>query len=108
MSADPTTIPLSQTAVIIMDYQQIILNMHVPEAELSQFVENANHLVTQARNLNVPIIYVVVCFRNGAPDVSPFNKNFSALKAKGMLIEGQEGTKIHAGIAGSPGKDFDI
>jgi nicotinamidase-related amidase len=51
----------------------------------------------------LPIIYVVVRFRNGYPEVNPQNKRFSSLKETGRLREGTQGAEIHARLAPQPG-----
>ena len=41
------------------------------------------------------MIYIVVQFREGYPEVSARNKSFSGLKAAGRLKEGTPGARIH-------------
>jgi nicotinamidase-related amidase len=55
-----------------------------------------------ARQVGIPVIYVVVRFRPGYPEVSARNKIFSGLKAAGRLAEGTPGAEIHASVAPQP------
>jgi len=45
------------------------------------------------------VIYVVVGFRPGYPEVSDRNATFSGLKASGAFAAGAENTRIHPAIA---------
>lgn len=87
-----------QTAVLIMDYQNDIVNM-LPDDQRQPLLERAGAVLTKARKLGLPIIYIAVRFRKGYPEVSPRNKGFSNLKESNRLIEGTEGADIHEKVA---------
>src|SRR5262249_6076973 len=55
-----------------------------------------------ARLAGVPVMYVVVRFRPGYPEVSDRNALFRGLKAAGRLGEGAPGAEIHAQVAPQP------
>ena len=88
------------TAVLIMDYQNDIVS-GVAEA-YPQLLDNAAAVLRGARQAGIPVIYVVVRFRPGYPEVSARNKLFSGLKAAGRLAEGSPGADIHASVAPQP------
>ena len=48
------------------------------------------------------IIYVVVGFRAGYPEVSPRNASFGALRETGRFAPGSAGTEIHPVVAPTP------
>jgi nicotinamidase-related amidase len=50
----------------------------------------------------VPVIYVVVRFRPGYPEVSDRNLLFRGLKVAGRFGEGTPGAEIHAQVAPQP------
>jgi len=50
------------------------------------------------------VIYVVVRFREGYPEVSPRNKLFQNIKAAGRLREGTPGAEIHPQVAPRSGE----
>jgi nicotinamidase-related amidase len=80
-------IPLEakHTALLVMDYQAEILGRLGEKA--APIVERAAGLVAAARRADIAIVYVVVGFRPGYPEVSPRNASFSALtKGGGFLI----------------------
>ena len=67
------------TALLVMDMQSAILGMLPTAAELVGKVGNA---IAKARANTIPVIYVVVGFRAGAPEVSPNNKGFAGAKER--------------------------
>ena len=100
---DPAlTINTTRTAVLIMDYQNDIVSM-LPENVQATLLDRAGAILKKARQAHVPIVYVVVRFRDGYPEVDPSNKLFSGLKASGRLREGTSGAEIHARVAPEPG-----
>jgi hypothetical protein len=90
------------TALLVMDYQNDIVAM-VPEAARAPLLEKAGEVIKAARHAHLPIIYVVVRFRDGYPEVSRQNKRFAMLKESGRLREGTPGAEIHVGVAPEKG-----
>ncbi len=99
--AEALTIDREHTAVLIMDYQNDIVSGVT--ANYPHLLDRAAAVVRGARQAGVPVIYVVVRFRPGYPEVSARNKLFSGLKAAGRLAEGTPGAEIHAQVAPQPG-----
>lgn len=92
----------SATAVLIMDYQNDMVQ-RVPEQERRILLDSATSVIAGARKAGMPVIYIVVKFRNGYPEVSPRNKLFSMVKQGGRLLDGTPATEIHASVAPLPG-----
>ena len=91
--AEVVTINRAQTAVLLMDYQNdIVSNV---EASSPGLLERAASVLSTARRAGVPVLYVVVRFRPGHPEVSARNKIFSGMKIAGRLAEGSPGAEIH-------------
>ncbi|TWI98185.1 nicotinamidase-related amidase [Mucilaginibacter frigoritolerans] len=65
------------TALLVMDMQTGILGGYPQFALLTDMVNKA---IIIARKKNIPVIFVVVGFRRGAPEISPNNKSFSSRK----------------------------
>ena len=107
--AEPTRSPAKpapiidrgHTALLVMDYQNDIIAM-VPEAARAPLLDKAGEVIKAARHAHLPIIYVVVRFRDSYPEVSRQNKRFAMLKESGRLREGTPGAEIHAAVA--PGR----
>ncbi len=81
-----------------MDMQSSILGM-LPDA--TGLVDKVARAITQARSNNMPVIYVVVGFRAGTPEISASNKSFSAISSRGPWTEEQaaQWLQIHAEVA---------
>lgn len=90
------------TAVLIMDYQNEIVSM-LPENVQVSVLDRASTILKEARQAHLPVIYVVVRFRDGYPEINVQNKLFSGLKESGRLREGTPGAEIHARVAPQPG-----
>jgi len=91
-----------RTAVLIMDYENDIVSM-LPESVQMSLLEKAGAILKAARQSRVPVIYVVVRFRDGYPEINAQNKLFSGLKDSGRLREGTPGAEIHAKVAPQSG-----
>jgi nicotinamidase-related amidase len=92
----------ARTAVLIMDYQNDIVGM-LPEKEQTPLLEKASAILKEARQAGLPVIYIVVQFRDGYPEINPRNKLFASLKESGRLREGTPGAEIHPKVAAQPG-----
>ncbi len=86
------------TALLVMDMQTAIVN-RLPDSKL--LISNVAKAIVHARNKKIPIIFVVVGFRQGAPEISPNNKGFSANKNI-MFANMEEWIKIHPDILPLP------
>jgi nicotinamidase-related amidase len=91
-----------KTAVLITDYQNDIVGM-LPADLQGLLIKRATKLLKEARRAKIQIIYVVVRFRDGYPEVNLQNKLFSSLKQSGRLIEATPGAEINSGVAPQPG-----
>ena len=96
------TIDKTRTALLIMDYQNDIVNF-LPEKDRAPLLEKASAILKEARRVGLQVIYVVVRFRDGYPEINPQNKMFSGLKKAGWLREGTPGAEIHPKVAPQAG-----
>ncbi len=80
------------TALLVMDMQAGIVNMY-PDA--TEVLKQVNKAIAAARKHNIPVIYVVVGFRQGGPEISANNKGFSASKQRFANANMEEWMKIH-------------
>ncbi len=97
------SIDRNRTALIIMDYQNEIVAM-LPREQQETLLHTTSRLLESVRQAGLPVIYVVVSFREGYPEVSPRNKQFGAVKEAKRLIEGKTGAEIHPGVAPKAGE----
>src|SRR5580704_10881576 len=68
---------MAHEALLVMDVQPNILERI---ADAGDYVARVQKAVDWAHSHEVPVIYVVVGFREGLPEVSSDNQSFAALK----------------------------
>jgi nicotinamidase-related amidase len=100
--ASAVTLDPARSALLVMDYQNDIVGM-LPPKEQGPLLDRAEALLKGARAAGLPVIYVVVRFREGYPEISARNKRFAGLKQSGRMREGTPGAEIHARVAPRPG-----
>ncbi len=83
------------SALLVMDMQAGIVPM-LPAAEA--LIGNVAKAIAHARKKHIPVIYVVVGFRQGAPEVSLNNKSFGAGKERFAKMDMAEFMKVHPGL----------
>lgn len=66
-----------ETALLVMDMQNGITARFPDSAKLAEPIKEA---IAYARPRQIPVIYVVVGFRSGMPEISSNNKSFTASK----------------------------
>jgi nicotinamidase-related amidase len=72
------------TALLVMDMQAGILGSF-PEGKA--LIPNIAQAITHARSNNMPVIYITVGFRAGAPEISPDNKGFAPYAGAAFTAE---------------------
>jgi nicotinamidase-related amidase len=87
---------LQNTALLVMDMQVAIIGML---SDASGIISNVAKAIANARDKNIPIIYVVVGFRQGTPEISMNNKGFAASKQRFSGVPTEEFIKIHPEVA---------
>jgi nicotinamidase-related amidase len=97
LSFDPKT-----TALLVMDFQTLIVEGFATDSQA--LLGRTAALLDAARPAGVMVVYVVVGFRAGYPEISPRNPLFDAVKASGRFVAGGEGTEIHRAVAPKPGE----
>ena len=91
----------SKKALLVMDMQSSIIANIVDQ---TAFVANVAKAVARARDNGIPVIYVVVGFRQGMPEISRNNKGFSAVKERLSKTDMNQWMAIHPGVAPQPGE----
>jgi nicotinamidase-related amidase len=98
----PTPVDRQHTALLIMDYQNAVVSGIAEKRP--DLLEKAAAVLVAARAANLPVIYIVVQFREGYPEVSPRNRTFSALRSAGRLLAGSPEATIHPQVAPRAGE----
>ena len=91
----------SKKALLVMDMQSSII-ANIPDQ--TDFVDHVAKAVARARDNGIPVIYVVVGFRQGMPEISNNNKGFSAVKERLSKTDMNGWMAIHPGVAPQPGE----
>lgn len=94
------TNPSNGAALLIMDIQEATVS-RIGEAG-APILQSFGLAIAAARKAGMKIIYVVVGFRKGFPEISPNNKSFDALR-QGAYPGLEEPIKIADQIAPQPG-----
>jgi nicotinamidase-related amidase len=90
-----TTAP--RDALLVMDIQQGIVQRIGDDQVLLGHIADA---IAAARASDIPIIYVVVRFRKGYPEISERNRSFAAIRGTGIAMEeSSPATAIHTAVA---------
>lgn len=74
----------------------------LPDA--SVLLKNIKKAQETARAAGIPVIFVKLGFREGYPEVSAANANFSGLKASGLFSPSDALAEIHPDVAPLPGE----
>lgn len=87
------------TALLVMDVQRGIVARIGDDLDYLGRVRGA---INTARAAGLPVIYVVVGFRPGYPEVSARNKTFGAIASRGGFGAGEANAEIHPDVAPEP------
>jgi nicotinamidase-related amidase len=95
-------IPLEKkrTALLVMDYQLPILSRLGDAA--TKVLEPTKALLAKARAAKVHVVYVVIGFRPGYPEVNPRNASAAMFMKAGVFV-GEPGADLHPLIRPEPG-----
>lgn len=93
-----TPIDRNRSAVLVMDFQTPILGMLGDGA--TPVVERAATVVKAARTAGLPVIYVVVGFRPGYPEVSrqKMDSPFGRVAQSGQFVTTTPGSDVHPAL----------
>ncbi len=94
--AGQLSIDRSRTALLVMDYQKAVVEGFANDQQA--LLERAGQALACARGAGLKIIYVVVGFRPGYPEISARNVNFNAVRQSGRF-HGEAGTEVHPAVA---------
>jgi nicotinamidase-related amidase len=97
-----TNSPNVRTALLVMDIQPAIIQMLGEGA--APVVNALQTAIGAARSASIPVIYIIVGFRKGFPEIGEgnHNKSFSALKHSNM--PGLEDPTVDPVVAPQPGE----
>ncbi|MFQ6396180.1 cysteine hydrolase family protein [Nocardia sp. KC 131] len=82
-----------------MDVQTVVVD-HYPDPT---YLPRLGEAISAARADGIPVIYVVVGFRPGFPEISTRNKMFGPLARSTAVVSSEAATQIHPDVAPEPG-----
>jgi nicotinamidase-related amidase len=94
---DKFSVDSKTTALLVMDFQTRIVDGFATDK--AALLGRMARLLNAARDARMMVVYVVVGFRAGYPEISRRNMLFGALKESGAFAAGAAGTEIHAAVA---------
>ena len=97
LSIDPKT-----TALLVMDFQTLVVENYA--ADKDTLLTQTARLLNAARNRGMTVIYIVVGFRLGFPEISARNMSFNAIKGTGRFAAGDPNAEIHRAVAPNVGE----
>jgi nicotinamidase-related amidase len=84
------------TALLVMDVQVGILARYPQD---HHYLARLGRAIRAARRVGIPVIYVVIGFRSGHPEVSVRNAAFAAMAATDRFGPDDPGAQIHPEVA---------
>ena len=91
---------MASTALLVMDVQQSIVDRF---ADDDGYLPRLATAVQAAHGAGIRVIYVIIGFRAGYPEVSERNKSFAAIAGTGRFADGDPGAAIHPAVAPAAG-----
>ena len=99
---DKLTLDPKTSALLVMDVQTVVVEMVATDKDA--LLARTAKLVDSARTAGMKVIYVVVGFRLGYPEVSARNASFGPIRESGRFAEGSPGLEVHPAVAPQPGE----
>jgi len=99
--SDRISLVAKASALLVMDFQIMIVEGYAADKEA--LLARTARLIEAARSAGVMLIYVVVGFRRGYPEISPRNLTFGAVRAAGRFAPGDPAAAIHPAVAPKTG-----
>ncbi|WP_406311310.1 cysteine hydrolase [Streptosporangium sp. NBC_01639] len=90
---------MAKHALLVMDVQRVVVDRYPDPTYLPRLRE----AIDAARAGGLPVIYAVVGFRSGYPEVSTRNKMFGGLTRITGAAGSDQATQVHPEVAPEPG-----
>jgi nicotinamidase-related amidase len=86
---------IQETALLVMDMQAAIVGLTPDGAAVLSSVAKA---IAEARSAGIPVIFVVVGFRTGSPEMNTNNKGLAAVRQLLESADSREFIQVHPGL----------
>ena len=91
---------MTSTALLVMDLQQGVVNRFGEDAG---YLTRLSAAISAARGAGIGVIYVVVAFRPGYPEISDRNKSFAAIAGTGRFTDSDPDGRVHPAVGPAAG-----
>jgi nicotinamidase-related amidase len=98
---DKLTLDPKTSALLVMDFQTAVVDMVATDKDA--LLASTAWLMEAARKAGMRIIYIVVGFRPGYPEVSARNQSFGPIRDSGRFAAGSAGTDVHSAVGPKAG-----
>ncbi|MGH6877728.1 MAG: cysteine hydrolase family protein [Rhizomicrobium sp.] len=98
---DPLHIDPKTAALLVMDFQTLIVEGFASDKDA--LLARTARLIEVARGARLRVMYVVVGFREGHPEIDLRNITFGPIRQGSMFTLGSAETGIHSAVAPQPG-----
>jgi nicotinamidase-related amidase len=88
------------SALLVMDFQRTILEAYATDSDA--LLARTAELIAAVRKAKIMVVYIVVSFRPGYPEVSARNLSFGAIRSSGRYVEASAGSEVHSAVAPMP------
>jgi nicotinamidase-related amidase len=92
---------MPDSALLIMDVQKSIVERFADSAR--SLLEALGRAIAAARGTRIPVVYVRVAFRAGAPEVNRNNRIFAALADSSAFVANGPASQSHPAFEPQPG-----
>lgn len=96
---EPQSWTMPDTALLVSDCQNGIVDMILQGDAKEAFLQGTAATIAAARKAGMLVVYVIVAFRRGHPEISADNERFRRVKEMGGFIEGDASVQLPAAIA---------
>jgi nicotinamidase-related amidase len=90
--------PEADTALLVMDAQQEIIERLPAEVDTAIPLARIGEAVQAAREAAIPVIWVVIEFRAGHPEIDRRNRLLRGAAERGALLTSAPGTAVHQAL----------
>lgn len=88
---------MADSALLVMDVQRSIVSRFA--ASDPDYLDRLSGAIEKARSAGLPVIYVVVGFRPGYPEISPRNRSFGAIAERGGFDPDDADSRVEPAVA---------
>lgn len=92
----PSIVDPAAAAVVVMDFQAAVVEAFAPDPD--GLLARTAGLLEGARAIGMRVIYVVIGFRDGYPEIGRHSPTFGPVRDGGRFAEGAAGTAVHAAV----------